>query len=261
MNLIGMMWLRNEVDIIEETVRDAATKVDHLLVADGHSTDGSWEVLQSIRLPNVELLRGDETNDRAQRQAMLDLIRSRHKPEDTWVQVIESDMLLLVDDLRRTIREHRVRDVAVPWISLNAVRLSGTWSEVDTYPNWSCSMRELMPYAHRAEIMTYSFRPLPGLYYINDPWRPWPRGFAQYTRTSLQAEPCGPTAPLLLHVGYRGPRHFHAKYRHMGKWHTKYYDWRLDSPENVERTVPYFNGAWNGDAFPATREGWLGRKK
>ena len=115
-----------------------------------------------------------------------------------------------------------------------------------------------MTHAHQLERVTYTFRPLPGIAFDPWEWRPWPRGFSQYTQEPLD-NPRGAMAPLLLHVGYRGPTHFHLKYKHMGKRHSKYRNWWVNSPENVERTVAFFNGDWNGKAFPATRAGWRNR--
>jgi hypothetical protein len=262
--IVGMMWCKNEGDILEEIVTAAASKVDALWIADGQSTDRSWDILHSLRkrIPNIEHVQQEsEYRDHAQRKSLLRGIRERYRPEDTWVQVIESDVLILDTDVRAAIAEHAVADIGVPWIMLNAVRKPGTWAEVDTYPHWAMPMRELMPFAHWMELVLYTFRPLPELRFELDHWRPWPAGFSYYTKEPVKRMPVGRTAPLLLHVGYRGPKHFHAKYRHHGARHRKYRDWRVDSPENVERTVPFFNGAWNGNAFPASRAGWLEGKQ
>ena len=258
MNLIGMAWTRNEGDILEETMRDAAKKVDALYVADGHSTDGSWAILQRLKAEGVveHIQQEDERKDRAQRNSLLAKIRERYKPEDTWVQIFESDVFVMDTDIRAAIRDHAVKGVGVPWIMLNAVRKPGTWDGADTYPEWKAPIREVMPFAHYAELVLYTFRPLPELFFDNDKWRPWPLGFSEYTRSPVKRWPHGVSAPLLLHVGYRGPTHFHLKYRSMGTHHTRHVGWRIDIPESVEQTVPYFNGVWNGPSFPATREGW-----
>lgn len=255
-----MLWSRGEADILEEVVRDAATKVDTLFCAAGDAAD--WDILQRLQREGVveHIQREDETFDRAQRNSLLAKIRERYNPVDTLVQVIESDVFLLETDVRAAWREHAVDDVGMGWIMLNAVRHPGTWKGADAYPDWPAPIREVMPFAHEMERVTYTFRPLPGIEFDHWTWRPWPRGFSRYTQEPLD-RPKGDMAPLLLHVGYRGPMHFHLKYRHMGKRHTKYRTWWVNSPENVERTVAYFNGGWNGDAFPATREGWRNRKR
>lgn len=253
-----MLWNRNEADIIEEVVVDAARQVDALFIADGHSTDGSWILIQSLkrRLKNIEhIQQEDETRDKAQRNSLLAKIRERYRPEDTWVQVFESDVFTLETDIRTAIRDYAIADVAVPWFMLNACRLS--WEGADRYPNWPGMIRETMPYAHYLEPVTYTFRPLPELYFEAERWRPWPRGFSKYTSEPIFVHPCGDERPLLLHCGYRGPTHFHRKFAPKGTHHPKYTEWRVDSPQACAETVYFFNGVWNGAAVPATRAAWL----
>jgi hypothetical protein len=65
-----------------------------------------------------------------------------------------------------------------------------------------------------------------------------------------------PESPILGHYGYRGPTHFFAKYRNMGAFHKRHTAWMLGSVDEVERTVPFFNGIWNKDMQLLNREGW-----
>lgn len=255
-----MLWNRNEGDIIEEVIVDALRQVDALFIADGLSTDGSWGLIQSLkrRFPKIEHIQQcDETGDRAQRNSLLDEIRKRYKHEDTWVQIFESDMFTLETDIRKAIRDYCTQDMAVAWFALNACRLPGTWAEADRYPDWPAMIRDVMPYAHYMETLVYTFRPLPGLRFEQERWRPWPRGFSAYTDQNLFLQPCGPEMPLLLHCGYRGPKHFAAKYKNMGGKHPRYTTWRFDTPQRAEETVYFFNGVWNGAAVPATRAAWI----
>ncbi len=256
--IIGMMWGLNEADIIEEIIIDALPKIDSLFIADGGSTDRTWEIIQSLksRYPNkIEYIQQeDEKNDRAQRNSLLNKIRSRYKPENSWVQIIESDIFILDTDLKDLIKN--TSGIAIPWQTLNAVRKSGTWKEVDTYPNWGMPIKQLMPYAHWMEVMLYTFRPLPDLFYSQDIWRPWPKGWTKYTSAPLDVKRKSFDSPLLLHVGYRGPTHFYNKYKNMGRFHKKYTNWRLKHVQATENTVYFFNGTWNDKSFPADRKGW-----
>lgn len=248
--IVGMMFCKNEADIIEESISDAVTKVDQLYVCDDGSSDSSWEIIQSckFRFPNLTHIQKEPNkNDPGQRTSLFNKIKKRFKPEDTWVQVIEADMFLLMDP--REAIKFAVDDLAVTWNCMNAVRKPGTWKEVDTYPNWNGSIRNIMPYAHWMEVLLYTFRPLPGLHY-SSVWRPWPQGFSKYSSNKILLKrgtvPSG--APGLLHCGYRGPTHFYQKYKSMGKVHKKYPTWELTSPEAVERTVPFF-GLYAENAF------------
>lgn len=257
--IVGMSWAKNEADIIEEIIIDALPKIDTLFIADGNSTDGTWEIIQSLkaRYPDKieHIQREDESKDRAQRNSLLNKIRERYKPEDSWVQLLESDIFILDTDVRELVKNSS--DIAIPWKTLNAVRKKGTWRAVDTYPNWKVSMKELMPYAHLMEVMLYTFRPLPGLFYDNKLWRPWPKGWTKYTDKPLDTTRKSFSSPLLLHVGYRGPTHFYNKYKSMGAFHRKYPTWRLKHAKAVEATCCFFNGVWNDPSFEASRKGWI----
>jgi len=265
-HIVGMMFNHNEGDILEETVEDALTHVDSLFLADDGSTDYSPKIVNSFnRPPKVELAvaRKADPRDRGQRTFLLDEIRKRYKPENTWVQLIESDIMIIDTDIREAIKEHAVHDLAMSWMCVNAARKAGTWKEVDTYPNWSMSMRKMMPYAHWMEFMLYTFRPLPALNYNTGSWRPWPAGFGSYTNQQVKGSYGRKvSAPLLLHIGYRGPTHFSKKYK--GKWpgnrHPKY-PWDVSTPETVEDTCFFFNGTWNKDLFDASRKGWYKFRK
>jgi glycosyltransferase involved in cell wall biosynthesis len=257
--IVGVMWNKNEGDILEEIIEAALPHVDSLFIADDGSKDSSWSTIQylaGVKDKIEHTQQAPNPGDPAQRQALLDEIRRRYKPEDTWVQVIESDIMLLDTNVREAIKNHAdSHNLAVSWQCLNGVRKVGTWKGEDTYPNWNKSITEVLPYAHWMEVMTYTFRPLPKLHYTMR-WRPWPSGWSHYSNDKVKNARKSPDSPLLAHYGYRGPTHFHKKYKHMGDYHTKYKNWHLTSPGAIEESVPFFNGKWNGNPFPMSREGW-----
>lgn len=262
-SIVGMMWNRNEGDILDETIVRALDKVDSLFIADDGSTDNSWEIIKSFeKNPKVELIRNSPIKgDQGQRQAMLNEIRRRYKPENTWVQIIESDIHILDTDIREALDNYAVADIALSWQTLNAVRKKGTWDEVDTYPEWGSPISDIMPYAHWMEVMIYTFRPLPNLNYDKDRWRPWPAGWKHYTREEITNRRRYLDAPLLAHYGYRGPTYYWKKCQRAGMKRHRKYGWDLRSREKVEETVYFFNGQWNGNPFPMSREGYRGWRK
>jgi len=261
-NVVGMMWNKNEGDILEEIISEAIKHVDLLYVADDGSTDNSWEIIQrAASLDSKIIIQRDPCiRDPGQRSSLLNKIKERHNPLDTWVQVIESDIMILDTDVREAIRDRAVGDIAVTWQALNAVRPVGTWEEVDLYPNWGMPVKDLMPLAHRMERMVYTFRPMPDLYYTHT-WRPWPSGFSRYFKGVVDPDHRDTKTPLLAHYGFRGPTHFKLKYAKMGDKHRRYPSWDLRTKETILATVPMFNGDWNGKAYPMSREGWINRKK
>ena len=256
--IVGMMWNKNEGDILREIIEAALTHVDTLFIADDYSTDNSWDIINSFGT-RIEYKRNEKNDPRdvGQRQSLLEEIQKRYKPEDTWVQVIESDIMILDTDIRAALDEFAVGDVAMMWQVCNAVRLPGTWEGHDNYPNWPDSIAALLPYAHRLEQMVYTFRPMPKLAYNLDNWRPWPQGFSHYPAKNHRGK--RKQSPLLAHYGYRGLKHFFQKYNPKGikMHHRRNPTWDLSSLETIEKTVPFFNGQWNNHAHNMNRQGWI----
>ena len=258
-HIVGIMWNKNEGDILPFTIESALMNVDSLIIADDGSEDNSWDIIQSYAKQHKKIehiQRSPNKRDPGQRQALLNEIRKRYKPENTWVQVIESDIMIVETDIREVINS--TTNLSLTWHLLNAVRKPGTWKEEDKYPSWNKPIQEVMPFAHKIESMVYTFRPLPKLYYDPDSYKPWPKGFANYPSQDKKKY-----CLLLGHYGYRGPTHFFKKYNKAGKKglrHLRRPDWDLSSPETIENTVSYFNGIWNKHSHPMSREGWVWRK-
>lgn len=236
---IGMMFCKNEADIIEQTVRDAASKVDQLFISDDGSSDNSWKIIQSLKneIDNITWIqREPNSKDAGQRQSLLNKIKLQFRPEDVFVQIIEADVFLLNEP--RNFTQCAIEDIAITWKSLNAVRKS--WKGIDTYPNWNTPIKEIMNLAHEMPPMLYTFRPLPKINY-SDQWRPWPSGFSYYIKGEVKQKRNElENHPILLHCGYRGPTHFYQKYKEMGRIHKRRLNWDISSIEAIERTVGHF---------------------
>ena len=261
-SIVGIFLNRNEGDILAETLFAATKQVDALYVIDNGSADRSLGIIESYRRlsnsPIVKVIRAPFISRQRALNNLLEEIRNESKPENTWIQMIESDIMILDTDISTAIKDHAVNDIGVSWVLLNAVREN--WEGgIDTYPNWHINMKELMPRAHFMEPLLSTFRPLAELSWREDVWRPWPSNFSRYTKDQVLRKTKSAVAPLLLHVGWRGPRHFHQKFKSVGQpFHPKYKDWRIDSVDAVRNSVAFFNGVYNSKeaTFPATRVGW-----
>lgn len=246
-HIVGVMFARNEMDVIEETITSVLPHLDSLFISDDGSTDKTWDIVKGLKqnYKKIEhIQQKPDKNDKGQRQSLLNEIRRRYKAENTFCQTIEADVQILDTSVRDAIKNFAQADSIVTWLMMNAVRPKGTWKDVDLYPNWGGkSIREIMPMCHRLEELVYSWRPYPDVQFT-DVWKPYPVGYGKYLGNSKARK--GRWRPLLAHYGYRSPRHFWMKYKSMGSHHTKYKDWDLTSIESVERTVPFFNGQWNG---------------
>ncbi len=256
-----MMWNKNEGDLLPDTIASALQNVDTLVIADDGSTDNSWDVIQGFAAHHKDQIehiqRKPDPTDRGQKQALLSVIQQRYRPEDTWVQILESDIMILDTDIRRAIKE-RSDDAMLMWQLLNASPGPGeSWDDRDEYPNWSRPIQEVMAYAHKLELMPYTFRPFSELRHDYGAWRPWPQGFSKVPKSKKRESEY---TPLLAHYGYRGPTHFYEKYKSCGSRHPRYRDWDISSVEAVKETVYLFNKTWSRYAFPMSRYGWMNRK-
>lgn len=257
MNIIGIMWCKNEADILSQIIEDALKYVDALLIADDDSTDKSWDIIKSYEKNLEYVARRKDTNtnylsSQWARQHLLDEVRSRFGYKNTWIQIIESDIMILDTNIKEAISKFSKDDVTVSWHTLNAVRRN--WEpEDDEYPEWSKPIKEVMPCAHWMELMTYTFRPLPGLYYTEER-KPWPKGFSRYKAIEYKKKKLD--SPLLSHYGYRGLKHFLEKYKNKSLSHYK--NWNTSSIDSIRSTVSLFNGEWNrsSDTFKMSRKGW-----
>ena len=264
--IVGMMWNKNEGDLLRDTIASALQHVDTLVIADDGSDDNSWDIIKEFAGSHKDQIehiqQAPNKADKAQRHALLNVIKSRYRPEDTWVQIIESDIMILETDVRRAIKERGGNNTFIIWKLLNAtIPDYQKWPDVDEYPNWSKPIQEIMTHAHILERMKYTFRPFKEITYERqDRWRPWPSGLSQPYPDALTEY-----TPLLAHYGYRGPKHYHKKfYLDRGiSVGPKNKDRILTSPESVFATVPLFNGEWtsNPNPFPMSRKGFLERER
>ncbi|MCI0558179.1 MAG: glycosyltransferase family 2 protein [Nitrososphaera sp.] len=216
MNVVGVMWARNESDLLPFTMEHALKQVDALLFIDNDSTDNTFDIAKSFKLEYCVRASDVGTDPAlAGRQHLLEEVRRRFGWKDTWVQVIESDSILLETDVRRAIREYST-GVSVIWHMLNATKKD--WTALDY--DW----------AYWYEPLTYTFRPLPELAY-DKVRKPWPRGFSHYPCEHKHHQDAD--SPLILHYGFRSPGH----------------------PKAVGRPAELYDGT-RSPLFPASRAGW-----
>jgi glycosyltransferase involved in cell wall biosynthesis len=240
-HIVGMMWNKNEGDILPEIIASALQHVDTLVIADDGSTDNSWDIIQSASHHHKDQIEHI----------------SRYDFRDTWVQVIESDIMIMDTDVRTAISERAVGDTFVKWALINGViPPDRDWDEFDEYPYWSKPIQDILTHGHWIEEMTYTFRPFNNLFFDRGPWRPWPKGFSQHLPANQEVR--GDYTPLLAHYGYRGPTHVHKKYK--GTKVRKYPSWDFTSTETTKASMYYFNGIWNSNAWPMSRKGYMERK-
>lgn len=255
-NVVGMMWNKNEGDILHFTISKALESVDYLVLADDGSTDNSFEVMRSFSGHPKVLHVEQVTDKREKKQVLLNVIKSKFDHTDTIIQVIESDITILDTDIREAWKRYNNNHASMSWHLINATDPDMWQSEEGCYPNWTTPIDKKMTNGHWMEALShYTFRALPGVQFKNDS-RPWPRGLGTYVQKDNMRTLSD--APLLAHWGYRGPSHWYAKYSTgPGSVHRKH-KWKIGSVQECKDNVPFFNGIWNikRDQFPLHREGW-----
>jgi hypothetical protein len=101
--LVGISCVKNEIDVIEPFVRHTLARLDHLLVLDNGSTDGTLEVLRRLEregLP-IEVLE-DRTSGYYQSRRMTMLMnRAVAEHGAAWVVPVDADELLMATGLRQ----------------------------------------------------------------------------------------------------------------------------------------------------------------
>ncbi len=268
--IVGVMWCRNEGDLLPHTIPAALEQVDCLMIVDDDSTDNSWDVIKSFEGKLEYAVRRADKIQRGThprvfaRQHLLEETRRRFGYKNTWVQIIESDTALLDTDVKTAIERYARDDVMVPWHMVNAVRRE--WTDEYDLPRIPDNMPldEFYNAAHWMEqLSTYTFRPLPSLNYTERP-TPWPRGFRAYQKDGTRHGKMRKKDdnPLVIHYGFRSPTHYFNKMG--GVPNNKYADWDFSSPASVRRTVPFYNGTYNNNTLTfdsISREGWAGHLK
>ena len=56
MNIYGLSLVKNEADIIEQSLRAAATWCSRIYVFDNGSDDGTWEMVQQLSLKLLQII-------------------------------------------------------------------------------------------------------------------------------------------------------------------------------------------------------------
>jgi glycosyltransferase involved in cell wall biosynthesis len=267
-----MMFCKNEVDVLPYTLPAALKLVDSLFISDDGSTDGSWELLKYFKQQypdKIEHIQQEpKWDDQGQRASLLTKIQERYKPQDTWVQIVEADMMLHTTNIHDEIAKGNRSNISVEWDILNACR--PFWEGVHNfYPHWPEDIQTIMSHFHWAEGLIYTYRPLPSLYF-EPVWRPQPRGFGVYfdkdpgyKRRPRKRQEVS-EVPLLRHYGYRGPTHAFTKYKNHPNYIPGFINRHGDNYTSIDTlmvTNPYFNGQYNRSkaTYNTPEEAWSKR--
>lgn len=100
MKIFAIMLVKNEVDIIKSVVLDNARWADKIFILDNGSTDGTWELLQSLKSDVIVPWKQDfQPYHNGLRALVYENFRNLAEPGDWWACKCDSDEFY-VDDPR-----------------------------------------------------------------------------------------------------------------------------------------------------------------
>lgn len=100
--VVAMMMCRNEADMVAESLASMVNwGVKRIVVQDGNSTDGTWEIVRGLRCAGVELDAYQEPPSERFREDKRQLMynRARDNWSFDWVISVDADELYLTDPL------------------------------------------------------------------------------------------------------------------------------------------------------------------
>jgi hypothetical protein len=119
-NVVAISTVKNEIDIVEAFVRHTLAFVDHLVIADNGSTDGTLDILRALEREGLPLtVTEDRSAGKYLSQRMTRLMREeaakRHGAD--WIVPLDADEFLVVPERTTLIPENAAVDATIdlPW--------------------------------------------------------------------------------------------------------------------------------------------------
>lgn len=186
MKVLGFMSTKDDAFILPEVLPHIRPLVDHLLVFDDYSIDGTWDLVSNesyaFHQPNPRL----PSDGRSNYQHLLDVARKNfdYNNEEIWAIITEGDKFVLNKPPRQAIEEA----IEGGFTAMEAIQIDFSrhpndyWTEEnDTYPNYNPSIRKQCRWACLDEGNVHAFKLTDQLTYSGQKY-PWPgnRGRTQF---------------------------------------------------------------------------------
>ena len=231
--IIGMMCVRDEVDLLPEVLEHLDGKLDALYAYDDGSQDGTTKILLESPQVTYLMIRSDDLNripaPRPNYHHLLEKIKEDYdyKNDDVWIVITMGDRFFL-NKTPREIVEGASGFTAVEGVQLDFLRHKmDPWTlENDTWPIYTDSLRNICRWVRVDERCIVAYKVTDAASYKKSAY-PWPRaiGTPQYDRESMQ-DMISLSMPFLEHQGRRSPKatmyRIASGSRKLGRKHKQY---------------------------------------
>jgi Glycosyl transferase family 2 len=261
MKIHGMCLVKNESDVLQETLLAALHWCDHIYVFDNGSTDGTWELVKKLAAQHREIVsyKQDEVPYSSSLRAdIFNAFRSNAEAQDWWCGLDADEFY--IDDPRLFLTKVPDRHLTVWSASLNYY-----FTDKDAA-------------AYRQDPVTFLQTPVPQRlryycsnwgelrFFRHDDKMVWTRDQEGGYPPSMFTAPAYPVRMWLKHYQYRSPEQIEGRLRTRrpaieagtGFWHERKQDWirtvatRTDTPLDFEDSRPEFAGTrWEERIVPA----------
>lgn len=167
MKLNAIMTIKNEVDIVEETLLNAMKFCHKIYIYDNHSTDGTWEVLNEMAARFNDLVivgQTDESEKGLLRKRVYNRYHSEYDAEDWWC-FLGADEQLAESPIKALKRAS-----AASKNTMNVWRAQFYFTDVD-YENLENEDTKT-PIAQRRRYYALNWKA--PRFFCNDPIKKWP---------------------------------------------------------------------------------------
>ena len=167
MKLNAIMTVKNEVDIVEETLLNAMKFCHKIYIYDNNSTDGTWEVLNEMASRFNDLVivgQTDESRVRLLRNRIYNRYHSEYTADDWWY-LLGADELLVESPIKVLKRASAASKNA-----MNVWHAQFYFTDVD-YENYE-NENTKMPIAQRRRYYVLNWKA--PRFFCNDPTKKWP---------------------------------------------------------------------------------------
>lgn len=254
MKVIGMMCVRDEVDLLPEVLEHLDGELDALYVYDDGSQDGTGDLLFASNQVTYLMTRSADTNrlsiSRPHYHHLLEKIKEDYLDSDepVWIVITMGDRFFLNKMPRQIVEEAEAGGfTTVHGQQLDFLRhKSDPWTkENDTFPNYPESLRKICKWFRWDESCVVAYKLSSDRSYLEAKY-PWPRG--GHTKEQYKPEntdgKLSIDMPFIEHQGRRSPNAYKWQLESGSRRLSSKVDMPVVSFEAIMEVQPWWYHSW-----------------